>query len=312
MAGIIDELKQAMRRGGIVTRLIGINVVLFVVFGLVRVVLHLFNADMTGGGASGLNFLALPAYLPELLSRPWTLFTYMFMHVNVWHVVFNMLWLYWFGQLALHFFSARHLRGLYVLGGLLGGVLFIVSYNVFPLFSKVLGHAVLMGASASILAIVVATAVREPNYKIRLMFIGSISLKWLAILTVGLDILLAASDNAGGHFAHLGGALAGWWFVAALNRGHDITAWINAAIDFIGGLFQPRQHKPKLKVRKNKARKARPEARPTNDHATDYQYNQTKKQQSEEIDRILEKIKQSGYAGLTADEKKRLFEASGK
>ncbi|MCR5140796.1 MAG: rhomboid family intramembrane serine protease [Bacteroidaceae bacterium] len=316
MAGLIDEVKRVFRQGGIVTRVIGINVVLFVLFALAQVVLKLFGVD----DSPWLHFLDLPASLPQLALRPWTLITYMFMHASVWHLVFNMLWLYWFGQIALYFFSARHLRGLYVVGGLMGGVLYVVAYNVFPLFAPQLSSSLLVGASASILAIVVATAVKEPNYPLRLMLIGSISMKWLAVITVLIDMLLIASTNAGGHIAHLGGALAGWWFAAGLKKGYDITAWVNSIIDFVGGIFHPAAYRTNIKVHKQKRakkpissgkkRKKKASESPVNDHAADYAYNQTKKQQSDEIDRILEKIKKSGYAGLTAEEKRKLFEAS--
>jgi len=316
MAGVIDEVKRVFRQGGIVTRVIGINVVLFLLFALARVVLLLFGVNDT----PWLHFLELPASLPQLAVRPWTLFTYMFMHGSVWHLLFNMLWLYWFGQMALYFFSARHLRGLYVVGGLMGGVLYVVAYNVFPLFAPQLSGSLLVGASASILAIVVALAVKEPNYPLRLMFIGSISMKWLAVVTVLIDMLLIASTNAGGHIAHLGGALAGWWFAAGLKKGYDITAWVNSVIDFIGGIFHPASYRTNIRVHKPKKEKkpfsSGKKGKKTttqgavNDHAADYAYNQTKRQQADEIDRILEKIKKSGYAGLTAEEKRKLFEAS--
>ena len=312
MAGIIDDVRRLIRKGGIVTQLIGINVVLFLLLALAKVILLLFKVDDAGW----LDFLSLPASLPLLAQRPWTLFTYMFMHGGVWHLVFNMLWLYWFGQIALYFFSARHLRGLYIIGGLAGGILYVIAYNVFPLFAPQVSQSLLVGASASILAIVVATAVKEPNYRLRLLFIGNISMKWLAVITVLIDTLLIASDNAGGHIAHLGGALAGWGFVAGLNKGVDITEWINRVIDFIGGLFRPASYRTRIRPKKQKKafssgknRKKSTEI-PTNDHSTDYTYNQTKKQQSDEIDRILEKIKKSGYAGLTAEEKQKLFDAS--
>jgi len=173
-----------------------------------------------------------------------------------------------------------------------------------------------VGASASILAIVVATAVKEPNYRLRLLFIGNISMKWLAVITVLIDTLLIASDNAGGHIAHLGGALAGWGFVAGLNKGVDVTEWINRVIDFIGGLFRPASYRTRIRPKKQKKafssgkKRKKSNEIPTNDHSTDYTYNQTKKQQADEIDRILEKIKKSGYAGLTAEEKQKLFDAS--
>ena len=312
MAGIIDDVRRLIRKGGIVTQLIGINVVLFLLFALAKVILLLFKVDDAGW----LDFLSLPASLPLLAQRPWTLFTYMFMHGGVWHLVFNMLWLYWFGQIALYFFSARHLRGLYVIGGLAGGILYVIAYNVFPLFAPQVSQSLLVGASASILAIVVATAVKEPNYRLRLLFIGNVSMKWLAVITVLIDTLLIASDNAGGHIAHLGGALAGWGFVAGLNKGVDITEWINRVIDFIGGLFRPASYRTKIRPKKQKKafssgkKRKKSNEIPTNDHSTDYTYNQTKKQQSDEIDRILEKIKKSGYAGLTAEEKQKLFDAS--
>lgn len=312
MAGLTDDLKRFFRRGGIVTQLISINVALFLLFALAKVVLLLFKVDDGGW----LDFLSLPASLPLLAQRPWTLFTYMFMHEGVWHLLFNMLWLYWFGQIALYFFSARHIRGLYVVGGLAGGVLYVIAYNVFPLFATQVSQSLLVGASASILAIVVATAVKEPNYRLRLMFIGNISMKWLAVITVLIDMLFIASTNAGGHIAHLGGALAGWGFVAALNKGHDITEWVNRVIDFVGGLFHPASYRTRIKPKKQKKpfssgkNRKKSAKTATNDHAADYTYNQTKKQQADEIDRILEKIKRSGYSGLTAEEKKKLFDAS--
>jgi len=312
MAGIIDDVRRLIRKGGIVTQLIGINVVLFLLFALAKVILLLFKVDDAGW----LDFLSLPASLPLLAQRPWTLFTYMFMHGGVWHLVFNMLWLYWFGQIALYFFSARHLRGLYIIGGLAGGILYVIAYNVFPLFAPQVSQSLLVGASASILAIVVATAVKEPNYRLRLLFIGNISMKWLAVITVLIDTLLIASDNAGGHIAHLGGALAGWGFVAGLNKGVDVTEWINRVIDFIGGLFRPASYRTRIRPKKQKKafssgkKRKKSNEIPTNDHSTDYTYNQTKKQQADEIDCILEKIKKSGYAGLTAEEKQKLFDAS--
>lgn len=312
MAGIIDDVRRFFRRGGIVTQLIGINVLLFLLFALAKVILLLFKVDDGGW----LDFLSLPASLLLLAQRPWTLFTYMFMHGGAWHLVFNMLWLYWFGQIALYFFSARHLRGLYIFGGLAGGILYVIAYNVFPLFASQVPYSLLVGASASILAIVVATAIKEPNYHLRLLFFGNISMKWLAVITVLIDTLLIASNNAGGHIAHLGGALAGWGFVAALNKGHDITEWINRCIDFIGGLFRPASYRTRIRPKKQKKafssgkKRKKTDESPTNDHAADYTYNQTKKQQSDEIDRILEKIKKSGYGGLTTEEKKKLFDAS--
>ena len=295
MAGIIDDLKQTFKQGNIVVRLIYINVAVFVLGILLSVVLGLFNINV----GHILRDLYLPADLLQLLRRPWTIITYMFMHAGIWHLLGNMLWLYWFGKLFLYFFSSKHLRGLYVVGGLMGGLCYILAYNLFPVFSGQLYSATLVGASASVLAVAVATAVREPDYKINLMFIGPVKLKFFALFIVLFDILYVGSDNAGGHLAHLGGALAGWWFGWSLRKGRDVTRWINAIFDwFSGGLtFRRTPKKAKMKAQKG-------------GRAADYDYNAHKKQQSEEIDRILEKLKKSGYGSLSTEEKKRLFDAS--
>ncbi|MEG1402017.1 rhomboid family intramembrane serine protease [Bacteroides sp.] len=299
MAHIIADLKDSFRRGNIFIQLIYINVAVFVVTTLISILLQLFNRS----AADIFDLLALPASFVRFIEQPWSLFTYMFMHAGLLHILFNMLWLYWFGQLFLSFFSGKHLRGLYVLGGLLGGLLYMVSYNVFPYFEPLVAKSTLVGASASVLAIVVATAYREPNYPVRLFLFGTVRLKYLALIVVLSDLLFITSANAGGHLAHLGGALAGLWFAASLSKGFDMTAWINKALDAIGALFEKKtwQRKPKMKVHYGSAR-----------HEKDYDYNARKKAQSDNVDRILEKLKKSGYESLTTDEKKSLFDASKK
>lgn len=207
-------------------------------------------------GEAILLYGELPASLNNLISQPWSIFTYMFMHIDFMHILFNMMWLYWFGQLFLYFFSAKHLRGLYVLGGVFGAALYIIAFNLFPFFSAAVEHSYMLGASASVLAIVVATAYRKPDYQVRMLFIGAVRLKYVALFMVLSDLLFISSENAGGHIAHLGGALAGWMFAASLTKGHDITAWINTALDwfisiFTGKIFT-REKKPKMKVQYTK------------------------------------------------------------
>lgn len=295
MAGIFEDLKRTFRQGNIVIRLIYINVAAFILCTLLSVVLGLFNINVT----EILRNLYLPADLLQILRRPWTLITYMFMHAGIWHLLGNMLWLYWFGKLFLYFFSSKHLRGLYIVGGLLGGLLYIMAYNLLPVFSSQLYSATLLGASASVLAIAIATAVREPEYRINLMFVGPVKLKYFALFIVLFDALYVGSNNAGGHIAHLGGALAGWWFAKGISRGYDITHWANVCIDAIGGIFSKRKpRKPKMKVHT------------TNSRTADYDYNARKKEKSDEVDNILEKLKKSGYSSLSDEEKRRLFEAS--
>ena len=223
--GFITDWKEKFRRGDIVVRLLYINVGVFLALALINIGLMLFNHD----GASWIRYLELPAWPEAFIRQPWSIFTYMFMHVGLFHLLFNMLWLYWFGRLFLSFFSAKHLRGLYLLGGIVGGLLYMLAYNVFPYFEDRVFGARLLGASASVLAIVVATGVREPDYPVQFLFIGTVRLKYVALFMVVSDLLFMTSDNAGGHIAHLGGALAGWWFAAGLSAGHDVTKWLNSA-----------------------------------------------------------------------------------
>lgn len=292
---MLTDIKQKFRQGNIYIRLIYINVGVFLITFAANVFFQLFNKDIS----FLTHYFVLPAWPERFIQQPWSLFTYMFMHADILHILFNMLWLYWFGSLFLQLFSARHLRGLYILGGFCGGLLYLISYNLFPYFQPMVYRSVMVGASASILAIVVATAYRQPNYPIRLLLIGNIPLKYLAAFVVITDMLMATSANAGGHIAHLGGALAGWWFAAGLNKGHDPTRWINRVIDTITGWFdrKPSPRKPKMKVHYGK-------------HQQDYDYNAQKKKKSEEVDRILDKLKKSGYDSLTSEEKKSLFDAS--
>lgn len=297
MAHLITDLKEAFRKGTIFIQLIYINVAIFFIGTLLTISLQLFNQTAT----ELFDIFALPASLHRFYLQPWSLFSYMFMHAGILHILFNMLWLYWFGSLFLSFFSARHLRGLYLLGGIGGGLLYMAAYNIFPYFSEAVAYTTLVGASASVLAIVAATAYREPNYRVQLFLFGAVRLKYLALIVIGTDLLFVTSDNAGGHIAHLGGALAGLLFAASLSKGRDLTFWINKILDGFSSLFRKKtwQRKPNMKVHYGDTSRER-----------DYEYNARKKKQSEEVDRILEKLKKSGYESLTTEEKKSLFDAS--
>lgn len=291
MGSFINDLKSGFNRGNIYIQFIYINVGVFVLTSLLDILWTLFNRN----GAFVLQYLELPAWTERFIFQPWALLTYMFMHAGVLHLLFNMLWLYWFGQMFLSLFSAKHFRGLYLLGGICGGLLYMLAYNVFPYFSDSMYYSYLLGASASVLAIVVATAVRAPEYQVNFMFIGAVRLKYVALFMVLTDLMFMTSGNAGGHIAHLGGALAGWWFASGLSRGHDATSWINKCLD--GLTIRRKPKRPKMEVHYG-------------DKAKDYDYNARKRQQSEEVDRILDKLKKSGYNSLTTEEKKRLFDAS--
>lgn len=297
MSNIITDLRQRFVRADICLQFIYVNGAVFLLLAILSVFFRLFNLD----GVVLARWLEFPADGWQALCRPWTLITYMFMHADVLHLLFNMLWLYCFGRMFLYAYSARHFRGLYLLGGMAGALLYLLAYNVFPFFRPFVSTGLLVGASASVLAIVVATAMSMPDYRIQLLLIGSVRLKYVALIMVLTDLLFITSANAGGHIAHLGGALAGWWFALGIRGGrYDGTAWINAVWDWLAGLFTRRPHKPKMKVHRTAGGK----------RAGDYEYNARKKESEAEIDRILDKVRKSGYEGLTAEEKRTLFDAS--
>ncbi len=292
---IWENIKLTFKRGNVLTQLIYVNVGVFVLLKAIAIILLLFNMD------SGfiISWLAVPADLSMLLRRFWTPVSYMFLHEGFFHLFFNMLCLYWFGRIFLSVFSERHLVGLYFVGGLVAALFYIVSYNVFPYYASLVPVSILLGASGSIMAIIVASATKLPNMEIRLFLLGGIKLKYIAIASVLVSFFGITSANGGGELAHLGGALTGYLFIILLNKGTDITGWMNKILDGIVTVFRPK----KMKVRKVKKNTTRPNTR-----MSDEEYNMNKARNMAEIDRILDKIKESGYESLTAEEKRRLFE----
>lgn len=299
-----NELLKKYRALNVAGKYITVNVLVFVVLALVSLVTMLFNSKGVINGV--LNLLELPADVWALLCKPWTLLSYMFVHLDLFHLLFNMLALYYFANIFLSLFSTRHFVGVYLLGGFVGALFYVAAYNLFPYFAPVVSHAKLIGASASVLAIVAASAVRVPEYRVRLFLFGEVKLKTIALVTVLLSVLMLSGNNAGGNFAHLGGAFAGWLFAYYLSKGVDVTAFINNTIDFFYKLSSG-----SLLKRKSK-RKGTFKTSGSASRSNDYEYNERKKQQTDEIDRILEKIKKGGYSSLSDEEKRRLFEASGK
>lgn len=285
------DLKSLFKNGNAVTRLIFINVAVFLVIKLAAIILQLFNISHV----SLVSYLALPASLHVLPLRFWTLITYMFVHEGVFHLFFNMLCLYWFGKIALMYMNEKQFVGLYLVGGLVAGVFYIATYNLFPYYEPLVDASLLVGASGAIMAVIIATAMLAPNMEVMLMLLGSIKLKWLALITVLISLFGITSSNGGGELAHVGGALAGYIFVVLLRRGLDLSKYVSRVIDKVVGIFRrpKRRKQPKFHY-----------SRPMNDA----EYNQHKAQRNAEIDAILDKIKRSGYDSLSAEEKRKLFE----
>jgi len=168
-------------------------------------------------------WLALPADFGQLILKPWSIITYMFLHEGFLHIAFNMLILYFGGQIFLQFLDAKKLIGTYILGGISGGLLFILTFNIFPVFNEIVSGALALGASASVMAVLIAIAAYVPNYTVRLMLLGNVKLKYIALFYVIMDIISIPQGNAGGHIAHLGGAFFGFYFIFLLFCSHLVA-----------------------------------------------------------------------------------------
>lgn len=291
---IQSELLQSFKRGNSLTKLIYINLIVFLLVNLYHIVCRLILFD----GGLVLGYIAMPANPTDFLHKPWTLLTYMFVHQGFLHVLFNVINLYWFGKLFLTYFNQKQLVGLYILGGIFGGLFYLLAFNLFPYFQTVATQSLLLGASASALAIMTGVAAYNPNMEIPLMFIGNIKIKYIAVVFFFLSLFSVVGENAGGNLAHLGGIAVGYLFALRMKKGKDLTKGLNRMIDFFVDLFS---RKPKMKV-----------TRGAKLPVSDYEWNANKAQENKAIDEILDKIKKSGYDSLTADEKKRLFDQSKK
>jgi membrane associated rhomboid family serine protease len=293
-----DDIKHTFRQQSALTQLILINVGVFLVLKILGVMFFLFRQENLEQLVLG--YLALPADPALILKKPWTIISYMFLHYDFFHILFNMLWLYWFGKIFLEYLNSKKLISVYLIGGLVGGLVYVLAFNLFPVFRESVPQSVALGASAAILAVVMAVSFYVPNYTLYLMFLGPVKLKYIALFTVLIDVLSIRSGNAGGHIAHLGGAFYGFLYATQLQRGIDMSKGFNRFMDSLFSLFKRR---PELKVKYKK-----PAGRPE----TDMEYNARRAAEQRRIDQILEKIARSGYEGLTREEKEILFKSSKK
>ncbi|HYW94320.1 MAG TPA: rhomboid family intramembrane serine protease [Bacteroidales bacterium] len=287
---IMDEIKASFKTGSTLTRLIYVNLGVFLLIQIAMIFLHLFNAGDVLYEA--INWLGVPWDLHTLISRPWTIITYMFVHENFLHILFNLLWLYWFGKIFLSYLSERQLLSVYILGGIAGALLYIISYNIFPGLYQQNPAVIAIGASAAIMAIVIAIGTLMPDYKIYIVFLGPVKIIYVALAGFILSSLLDFSVNTGGKIAHIGGAAFGYFFTIRYKNGRDITMGFSRFIDRIFYIFRPRK---KMRVTHKRT------------VSDDLEYNRMKMEKQQEIDRILDKISKKGYDSLSAEEKETLF-----
>ena len=297
---MFDEFKSAFTRynNGPV-QLIIINLAVYVTLGVLRVVFGLSGFEQVFSLIH--EQFSLPATFSEFVTRPWTMITYMFMHdlEGILHILFNMLVLYWFGRLFVEYLGSDKLIALYVLGGLAGAITYLVAYNTIPYYVNQTQtvNFELVGASAAVDAIVVATAVLLPNYTFFLLFFGPVKIKYIAGITVVLSLFGTIGSNEGGNIAHLGGALIGFLYMKQLQAGSNWGMWVTVTIEWFKNIFK---NKPKVKV------SYRNEKTPSKPGPGEKNYTQ------DEIDAILDKISAGGYESLTKEEKEKLFNASKK
>ncbi|MGB0523248.1 MAG: rhomboid family intramembrane serine protease [Flammeovirgaceae bacterium] len=273
-------------------RIIIINVTIFFIVNLG----WLFTGDMSTIS----QFLRIPSDPYAFLMKPWTLFTHFFTHSGFWHIFWNLIVLYWFGQLFVSFSGNRRMIALYILGGLAGGIAYFTLANTIPFFEARAGVGAL-GASAAVNAIIVGAATLMPDYRVHLFLIGPAKLKYIALVVVILAIFGIRGANTGGEVAHLGGALMGFLFVRQLRNGSDWSTPVLNVLDWFSNLTKPKS-KLKVSYRNNKKSKKKKGGSKDKDNTPD----------QNSVDRILDKISESGYEKLSEEEKQILFRASQK
>ncbi len=314
---IWEDIKREFSYGNMVTRLIIINVAFFVFINLVWVVMRLSHAYETPEVYYTFrSFFMVSSDWWHNLTHPWTFVTYMFAHDEFWHIIFNMLFLYWFGRIVGDFIGDHRLLALYLWGGLVGALVFFLTANFMSYGGGATHYA--LGASGSVMAIVMAAGVLSPDYQMRLLFLGDIKLKYIAGALLLVDIIgIGSNINTGGRMAHLGGALMGWFFIAQLRSGNDLSEPLTRLVDRVRGWFERKpagaRRGPRMAYRNNNPSPKRP-ARPAADAggASDLSSTLHNEQLShqEQLDAILDKIKETGYDSLSKEEKEFLFNAS--
>lgn len=292
--GIWDDLKSTFRNGSSLIRLIYVNIAVFILITIFAALGFLLNNPSISDKV--IDLLSVPASLKILIIRPWTIITYMFVHKDIWHILFNMLWLYWFGIIFLEYLDQKKLVAVYLLGGISGAIVYILSFNVFPAFTGIVADSVAIGASASVMAIVIAIAAYVPNYTVNLFLFGKVKIKYMALAIFVLTSVMDFSVNSGGKLAHMGGALFGYVYTLNLRQGRDIGKRFSSMTDYLATLFKPQK---KLKVTHKKP-------------ATEYEYNKMRTEQQARINQVLDKISKGGYDSLTKEEKETLFRESQK
>ncbi len=310
MNSIVEDFKNVFKnRENTLMQMIVINISIFVLLNVLRIILAVFlSIDNVVVNQIELQ-LSMPANFEDFIFRPWSIITYAFMHDGFFHILFNMLALYWFGKLIQEYLGNKRVISLYVLGSLVGAVFFILIYNLLPFYSTRLDN-VMVGSSAGIFAIMVAAATLLPNYTFFLFLFGPVKIKYIVAIYILLSFIGLDGNNAGGNLAHLGGAMIGYIFISQLHRGRDIGKWVTNITDGFVAIFK---RKRKMKVTYSQKSKVTANTSSFKEKSNTAQSNsKISAPDQDEIDAILDKISASGYESLTKEEKQKLFNASQK
>jgi membrane associated rhomboid family serine protease len=304
MSGLFDDFRSEFNKpNNTLVQLILVNVVVFLVLLLTKV--STLIAQNSGIYDLIQQQLLIPGDIHAFLHKPWTLFTYFFTHEEIFHILYNMLFLYWFGRLIDEYLGSRRLVGLYITGGLAGGLLYLAMYNLVPYFQNHVDTATMLGASGAAFSVAVGAATLLPNYTFHLLFFGPVRIKYIVFFFIILSVAQAAGENAGGHLAHIGGAVMGFVYVKLLQGGTDLGRPLYWIADGWSNLLKP---KPAVKVSYRQRSSASTQ---TSSYATSSSSSSSiSTPDQDEVDTILDKISRSGYESLTREEKQKLFRAS--
>jgi membrane associated rhomboid family serine protease len=285
---LIEDLKFQYKIGNVGVRLIFWNILLFAIPEVFFALVQLFQIDV-----NYLSFVSLSTNWSDLAWKPWSILSYAFFHFGIIHLVFNMLMLHFTSRLFLTFFTQKQLFGIYLLSAIFSGLVFLLGYHYIPILINVSTSVV--GASGAIMAILIATTTYQPFMDIRLALFGKVKLWQITVLFLFLDLIQLPMNNTGGHIAHLSGAFFGYIYIKLLQNGTDLSR----IVDSILNLFSKQQSTPFKKVHVNpKKPAAKRESKIV-----------IKDKTQQQLDEILDKISQSGYDSLTAEEKEFLFKA---
>ncbi len=303
LQSIIADIRREFTTGNVISRLVIINVGVFILINSVHFALKIGNGgELPPLYADIVHFFSISSSLLHNLTHPWVFITSIFLHTGFWHLLWNMLFLYWFGRIVADLIGEQKVFPLYLLGGLVGCFMFWGSAALFQYGGS--GTIYALGASAGVMAIVVASGIIAPDYNMRLLLIGDVKLKYIVAVLVLLDIFGLASDhNTGGHFAHLGGVLMGWFFVFQLREGNDWSEGVNGLFAKVQQFFREDGSRPRARGKTTLVVKKRYKRQSEKLSEDEIQ---------ERIDQILDKIKVEGYQSLTQAEKDFLHNASGR